>query len=205
MLDSPSFSVGRHSQNQFPSSKRCRCGVPLQRTRSNLQPYRPASPLVRTTLVDFFHPPTFSSASEVVAYFGLRHRLLQPWFSRTQLLQSYLAPPCSCTLSNAIAIRPWAFGVLQGIHRKTGRRASPPVRRTPLGPSHGVQLPPAVTSAKDPVFIQGLPHPQPLRPQGSSPLDALIPFTPSRHFCRGRSWDCYLQGLSPPADPDPLS
>lgn len=53
------------------------------------------------------------------------------------------------------------------------------------GPSHGVSLPPAVASAKDPVFFRGLPRPQPLRPQGSSPLDALIPFTPSRTFPPG--------------------
>lgn len=53
------------------------------------------------------------------------------------------------------------------------------------GPSHGVLLPPAVISAKDPVCFQGLPRPQPLRPQGSSPLDALIPFTPSRTFLHG--------------------
>jgi len=54
-------------------------------------------------------------------------------------------------------------------------------------------------------FVRGLPHPQPLRPQGFYPLDALIPFVPSRHFCRGRSWDCSLQGFTPPADPDSLS
>jgi len=38
-----------------------------------------------------------------------------------------------------------------------------------------------------------------------TPLDALIPFVPSRHLCRGRSWDCSLQGFTPPADPDSLS
>lgn len=54
--------------------------------------------------------------------------------------------------------------------------------------------------------IRGFPHPRPLRPQGSSPLDALIPFAPIPGIStRGRSWDCYLQGFSPPADPDPLS
>jgi hypothetical protein len=49
---------------------------------------------------------------------GFANRLLQPRSSRTLLLQSFLAPPCSCTLSNAIAIRPWAYVVLQGFHRK---------------------------------------------------------------------------------------
>jgi hypothetical protein len=49
-------------------------------------------------------------------------------------------------------------------------------------------------------LFQGFPHPWPLRPRGSSPLDALIPFAPSRHLCRGRSWDCCLQGFSPPTE-----
>jgi len=156
------------------------------------------------TLVDLRYPSTSWSTCEVVGSFGIRHRLLQPWSSRTRLLQFFLAPSRSCTLSNAIAIRPWAFGVLQGhtVRPPPCRLAS---RLARLGSSHGVSLPSAVVSTKDPVFFQGFPHPRPMRPQGSGPLDALIPLVPSRHFCRGRSWDCYLQGISPPAAPRPLS
>jgi len=40
-----------------------------------------------------------------------------------------------------------------------------------------------------------------LRPQGSSPLDALLPFAPPDRFRSGRSWDSYLQGFVPPGDP----
>jgi hypothetical protein len=49
----------------------------------------------------------------------------------------------------------------------------------------------------------------------TSPAVASSGFEPSRRLdplrafpgisTRGRSWDCYLQGFSPPADPDPLS
>jgi len=100
---------------------------PLQRTRWCFQLYRPASPLVRTSPRGLAAPSDVLSASDVVAYLGFRHRLLQPWLSRTWLLQSCIAPPCSCTLSNAIAIRPWAFAVLQGL---TGK---PPPCLRPFG------------------------------------------------------------------------
>jgi len=111
--------LGDTVRTSFPAPSGADVVFPSRGPGLVYQPYRPTSPLVRTTLVDLLHPSTFSSVSEVVAYFGIRHRLLQPWFSRTRLLQSFLAPPCSCTLSNAIAIRPWALGVLQGFHRKT--------------------------------------------------------------------------------------
>jgi hypothetical protein len=67
-------------------------------------------------------------------------------------------------------------------------------------PSHGVFIPSAVASTKEPV-ARAVPPADTLRLQGSSPLDALLPFEPPRHFCRGRSWDFHLQGLVPPGDP----
>ena len=67
-------------------------------------------------------------------------------------------------------------------------------------PSHGVFIPSAVASTKEPV-APAVPPAGTLRLQGSSPLDALLPFEPPRHSCRGRSWDFHLQGLVPPGDP----
>jgi hypothetical protein len=77
------------------------------------------------TLLDLLHPPTSLIGERGRGSSWFRHCLLQPWLSRTWLLQSFLAPPRSCTLSNAIAIRPWAFGVLQGFSPEDRRRASP--------------------------------------------------------------------------------
>lgn len=67
-------------------------------------------------------------------------------------------------------------------------------------PSHGVFIPSAVASTKEPVH-PAVPPAGTLRLQGSSPLDALLPFEPSRRFRRGRSWDSHLQGFVPPGDP----
>jgi hypothetical protein len=195
---------GLHSQNQFPSSKRCRCGVPLQRTRSNLQPYRPASPLVRT------YPRGLTSPSDVLI--GERGRGLS-WGSPPPASALVLTNPALAVLPRAaVLLHPFechchpsvGFRCPSGFHRKTAavlRRLFGGTCSAPLMGFRSLQRSPAQRIR----LFQGFPHPQPMRPQGSSPLDALIPFTPSRHFCQGRSWDCYLQGFSPPADPDRLS
>jgi len=86
--------------------------------------------------------------------------------------------------------------------------ASVALSREQLGPAPlmGFLLPSAVDSAKDPFIFRGLPHPQPLRPQGSSPLDALIPFTPSRTFpSRAALGIAPFRAFSPPAGPGLVS
>jgi hypothetical protein len=131
------------------------------------------------------------------ACFGLRPRERDP-------LQYFRAPSCSCALSSAIAIRPWAFAVLQGITGKPPPSAlvAWPVRSAPL---MGFLLPTAVVNAKGPLF-PGLPiSPARCVFRVRALLTPCLPFTPSSHLWPGRSWDCYLQGFSPPGDPDRLS
>jgi hypothetical protein len=58
---------------------------------------------------------------------------------------------------------------------------------------------------KGSVFPGASHFPGTLRLQGSTLLTPSLPFTPSTHSWAGRSWDCDLQGFTPPGDPDPLS
>jgi hypothetical protein len=151
--------------------------------------FRPASPL------DSDRPSwTFDSLRRFVR----RTRLWLIWVSPPPASASILADPTLAVLPRAAALlHPFechrhpslSFRRPSGYDRKPPPglicSSTPLTRQARPGPSHGVLLPPAVISAKDPVFIRGLPRPQPLRPQGSSPLDALIPFTPSQTFPSG--------------------
>jgi molybdopterin biosynthesis enzyme len=65
-------------------------------------------------LLNFANPSTCSTASEVVAHWVRQPPASVFVLANVNPLQYFPAPPRSCTLSSAIAIRPWAFAVLQG-------------------------------------------------------------------------------------------
>jgi len=99
-------------------------------------------------------------------------------------------------------IHSWVFTLLQGVtedHPSAASRFHASGFRQHC-PSHGVLVPPAVASTKEPA-LPAVPPAGTLRLQGSGPLDALLPFEPSRRCRRGRSWDSNLQGFRPPGDP----
>jgi hypothetical protein len=103
-------------------------------------------------------------------------------------------------------VHSWVFTLLQGV---TGDHPSGASRNTRAAPTNAVPLV-GLSSlqrsrARRSRSFPAVPPAGTLRLQGSSPLDALLPFEPSRRFRRGRSWDSYLQGFAPLEDPGALS
>jgi len=118
-----------------------------------------------------------------------------------------LPPPASALIlaDPAPAVLPRAAGLLHpfechrhpslSFRRPSGYDRRPPpglsLSSAPLIAAHSARplswgfAPSSGRQRKGSGLFRGLPRPQPLRPQGSSPLDALIPFTPSRTFPPG--------------------
>lgn len=76
---------------------------------------------------------------------------------------------------------------LTGFHSPSGYDQSLPPCCSQHGPSHGVSLPTAITSAKERYFRGPTPVTCVFRVRTSR--DALLPFVPSFPFGSGRSWD----------------
>jgi hypothetical protein len=118
------------------------------------------------------------------------HRvLLQPWSSRTWLLESPLASRRRCPNR---APRPSTLG-LPTFHRVLpgfpGHRERPRDRSCRYLPSPGVSLPYSDRDCKGTVFpgVSRAPAPCVFRLRTS--LDAFLPFAASNPFRLGRSWD----------------
>jgi len=137
-------------------------------------------------LVDLRLPSTFSSANEVVAHLGFATACFSLGLRRlgSYSTSSRRRAPASFRMpSPSVPGLTSSFRVLPETRRRAfGCRCSTTSR---LGPSHGVLLPSAVASTKDPVFCPGT---------STSPAVASSGFLPSRRLDPLRAFPTFLPG-----------